>query len=310
MKIYAITNKIDGHQYIGSETIPGSRKKTHLWRLRRGTHHSKYLQRAFDKHGEAAFVFSTLEDGLADNSELLRREQHYIDTLKPVYNMCCIAGNTSGIKHTEAQKQKISAWLQAAYADGRWVPSRHMLGKTHSVETRLKMSQASRGVPKSAEARANMSASRIARGTSPAQCEANRVRGLGRHPTEETRAKLRAAQQRRTEHQSPTASTRAKMSEAHRKRWAAMDPVERAERGRKLAAMAKGRIVSAATRDALRKAKLGAKASAETRERLSAAQRARWAAIPKSERSPSQEVRERFSAGQRARWARVRAGTA
>ena len=220
MKIYVITNQVNGNQYIGSETIPGTRKKTHLWHLRRRTHHSKYLQNAFNTHGEHSFIFETLEDNIKDNTALLAREQHYIDTLNPVYNMCKVAGNSRGIKLSEDVKKKISAGLHRAYSSGDRVHCSPMRGKKHSDETKLKISLSGRGRVTTDEARANISASRIAHGTSPAQREANRLRSLGRHPTEETRAKLRFTQQNRT-NKPASMETRAKMSAVHKARWAA-----------------------------------------------------------------------------------------
>ena len=47
--------------YVGSSLNISERWWEHRWDLRRGTHHSRYLQRAWDKYGEEAFVFSILE---------------------------------------------------------------------------------------------------------------------------------------------------------------------------------------------------------------------------------------------------------
>jgi group I intron endonuclease len=83
--VYAIYNHITGLVYVGSSVDIGNRKSQHLDALRRGNHHNPYLQRSFTKYGVAAFSFKVLE--LCQPEELLCREQAYIDSLQPVYNV-------------------------------------------------------------------------------------------------------------------------------------------------------------------------------------------------------------------------------
>ena len=79
--IYAITNKINNNQYIGSTNDYKRRWHKHLWSLKTGQHHSNALQRAWDKYGEDNFEFSILEE--CEVSIQFEREQFYIDTLQP-----------------------------------------------------------------------------------------------------------------------------------------------------------------------------------------------------------------------------------
>lgn len=79
--VYIIRNSVNGKFYIGSSIEIESRWKFHVWSLRKGTHANNYLQRAWDKYGESAFIFTILEECTAD--EVLLREQHFIDTLQP-----------------------------------------------------------------------------------------------------------------------------------------------------------------------------------------------------------------------------------
>jgi len=48
-------------------------------------------------------------------ADLNKREQHYMDSLKPVYNTLKIAGNSFGYRHTEESKDKRSKSLKGVY---------------------------------------------------------------------------------------------------------------------------------------------------------------------------------------------------
>lgn len=96
--IYEIKNKINNKIYIGSSININYRIKRHFKDLEKGTHHSRFLQRSYDKYGSEAFSFRTVE--LAPKEKLLSVEQSYLDKLKPSYNNSKVAGNTSGAKHS------------------------------------------------------------------------------------------------------------------------------------------------------------------------------------------------------------------
>lgn len=102
--IYAIEHVESGKQYIGSARKFVSRFSLHKMQLRSGEHHSAYLQRAWDKYGEAAFIFKVLIQ--CTSADLLRYEQLAIDALRPSYNMNPKAGSVTGLKWTAAQKLK------------------------------------------------------------------------------------------------------------------------------------------------------------------------------------------------------------
>lgn len=97
--IYRIRNSVNGKFYIGSSVNVESRIFKHLSFLRRGKHPNSHLQAAFTKYGEAAFEYLLIEE--CTSTELLSREQHHIDSLKPEYNICQVAGNTLGYRHTD-----------------------------------------------------------------------------------------------------------------------------------------------------------------------------------------------------------------
>lgn len=123
--IYKILNISNGRFYVGSSVQIESRIFKHLAFLRRGDHPNKHLQAAFSKYKEQNFDFELLE--VCQKSELLAREQHYIDSLNPEYNICKVAGNTLGYRHNHAARNKMSI----ANAGNK----RH-LGKAHSEETK------------------------------------------------------------------------------------------------------------------------------------------------------------------------------
>jgi group I intron endonuclease len=76
--IYTIACSENGKTYIGSTMrSPRQRWLEHLHHLRKGKHHSRYLQHAYSKHGEESLTFSVVED-VADANFLLPREQFHI----------------------------------------------------------------------------------------------------------------------------------------------------------------------------------------------------------------------------------------
>lgn len=106
--VYLIRNTRNGKIYVGSTHKRWLRHKSSL---RRGDHHSKHLQRAWDKHGASSFKFEIVER--VDNEEkLIAHEQTHLDNITPYnrdigYNICPVAGNSLGTTHTEAAKQKM-----------------------------------------------------------------------------------------------------------------------------------------------------------------------------------------------------------
>jgi group I intron endonuclease len=105
--IYLISNKKTGEGYVGSSINVVDRCNRHKIKLRNGQHHSRFLQRSWDKYGEDAFLFYLLE-AVDEPRALVGREQYYIDTLRPSYNANPIATTMLGFKHSEETKAKVS----------------------------------------------------------------------------------------------------------------------------------------------------------------------------------------------------------
>lgn len=132
--IYSITNTLNGDSYIGSAVNLRQRWFNHRSRLVSNIHENEHLQRAWKKYSEDNFIFETVE--LCDKERLIEREQIYIDSEKPVYNMCPVAGSCLGVKRSDETKRKVSEAKKG---------NTNMLGKHLSEEARCKVSEALKG---------------------------------------------------------------------------------------------------------------------------------------------------------------------
>jgi group I intron endonuclease len=115
--VYILLNTKNEKVYVGSASKSiWKRFREHRSALRRGLHCNTYLQRAWDKYGEDAFVFVVAENTATE--ECLAAEQSWIDKLDATnrnkgYNRCPRAGNSLGVKLpplTEEHKQRIKEY--------------------------------------------------------------------------------------------------------------------------------------------------------------------------------------------------------
>lgn len=139
MGIYCIHNRVRNLMYVGSSCDLRSRLLTHKRELRKGCHHSRYLQRAWDKYGEASFDFGIVEF-VDKKDDLLQIEQSWIDSIGH-YNVSREAKRPS-VVITEETRRKISNSLK-----GRPSPTK---GTMHTEESKRKMREARRGQDRSA----------------------------------------------------------------------------------------------------------------------------------------------------------------
>jgi group I intron endonuclease len=119
--IYRWLNTVTGQAYIGSSKHLHRRRNEHLRELRKGVSPCFKLQHAWNKYGETAFEFEALAFCLED--DLLRQEQlalNAFDAVNTGYNISPEAGAP-------------------------------MRGRKVSPETRLKISLANKGRPKTPE---------------------------------------------------------------------------------------------------------------------------------------------------------------
>ncbi len=139
--IYQILNTKNEKCYIGSAVNILRRLHVHRSLLRSGKHPNIYLQRAFDKFDGRNFEFRPLL--LCDRYLLLFYEQRAINVYRDngsVYNIASIAGSRLGVNHTKEARQKMSKARKGKYI-GSFNP---FYGKTHSVETKRKLSEFAR----------------------------------------------------------------------------------------------------------------------------------------------------------------------
>lgn len=91
--IYQIRNIVNNKIYVGSTGCADLRFYKHFNLLKNGNHHSQKLQHAYNKHGKKNFKVEILEElPEYDEVKIIEREQHYIDILKPFYNISPYAG--------------------------------------------------------------------------------------------------------------------------------------------------------------------------------------------------------------------------
>lgn len=106
--IYRWINNLNKNTYIGSSTNLSVRFYTY-YSLAYLVKSNRPIERALLKHGYSNFTLEILEYCNKDN--LLKREQFYLDNLKPEYNIVEKAGSTLGYKHTEESLKKMRNFI-------------------------------------------------------------------------------------------------------------------------------------------------------------------------------------------------------
>lgn len=95
--IYKIFNTITKQCYVGSSKNIIKRWKRHLYQLSKGSHHSIFLQRSWNKYGKTCFTLEILEKVTQD--KLFDREAAWINLLKPEFNLGTIGGGDNLSNH-------------------------------------------------------------------------------------------------------------------------------------------------------------------------------------------------------------------
>jgi group I intron endonuclease len=144
--IYLWTHKESGKRYVGSAVDLPKRIRDYYSIAYLTRSKSMYICNALLHHGYSAFsltifeyidIFSLSKDKA--KTFILEREQLYLDSLSPEYNILATAGSRLGGSHSEEAKQKMSESHK---------------GKLHSAKTKALMS-----IPKSEAHKRKISAS-------------------------------------------------------------------------------------------------------------------------------------------------------
>lgn len=122
--VYLWLHKTNGKYYVGSSVNLRYRFYDYFSKSYFGKSGNTIIANAISKYGLEVFEFVILE--FTEKEETLSREQFFISTLKPEYNILQIAGCTLGFKPTAETRIKLS---KAA------------LGRKHSLETKAKISE-------------------------------------------------------------------------------------------------------------------------------------------------------------------------
>jgi group I intron endonuclease len=105
--IYIIVNLINNKFYIGSASYSLVQRISHHFQdLRKNKHFNRHLQSAYNKYGEDNFVAFEIE--YCSPEKCLDREQYYLDTYNPDYNIQKVARSPLGVKRSEETKKKLS----------------------------------------------------------------------------------------------------------------------------------------------------------------------------------------------------------
>lgn len=107
--IYRWVNLLNGNSYVGSSVNLVRRLKEYYsiyYLENEGKKNNSRIYRAILKIGYSNFRIEILE--YCDREILIEREQLYLDTLQPEYNILKTAGSLHGFKHSEATIKRLN----------------------------------------------------------------------------------------------------------------------------------------------------------------------------------------------------------
>lgn len=143
--IYCIINTVTGKRYVGKSIDIENRFQGHTLELKSNSHFNSYLQRAWNKYGEACFEFAVLEQ--CNEESLDDREKYWIDyfggfTSPLTYNLA--EGGAGGRMHPDIVMRRADSISRSRKLTpaGTYSGTRNsMYGKHHSVSTKAILSE-------------------------------------------------------------------------------------------------------------------------------------------------------------------------
>jgi group I intron endonuclease len=122
--VYRNTLELD-KVYIGSTATLSKRAARHQSEVAQGKVSCPRFYNAVRKYGWSQYQFGVLEY-VSNTSDLIMREQYFLDLILPYYNVNKLAGSMRGFKHSVEFSEKIRT---------------ARLGKKHSADTKEKISR-------------------------------------------------------------------------------------------------------------------------------------------------------------------------
>jgi len=131
--VYRWTNLINGNSYIGS-SVNLSRRLTQYYNINILTKYrqNSNIHKAILKYGYSKFKLDILE--YCDRKDTIKREQYYMDTFKPEYNILKFAGSNLGFVHSSESIEKIRMKKKGRKHTIETLAK--MMGRTHSEATK------------------------------------------------------------------------------------------------------------------------------------------------------------------------------
>jgi len=152
--IYKIINIVNNKFYVGSAVDLKRRKRRHFSELRTGKHNNRYLQAAWVKYGEQAFVFVVVEE-LSEDADLLAAENVWLK--EHVGKDYCYNIGVDAVAPTLGWSgEKSPTWGRKRTP--KELAAQSWKGRTHSEKAKAAIRASLIGKPKSAEVRAKISA--------------------------------------------------------------------------------------------------------------------------------------------------------
>lgn len=149
--IYKITNIKNKKMYIGKSIEIEKRWENHIRKLNNGKHENDHLQKSWNKYKEKNFKFEVIKEcpeKELDKNEILLIKK--LETYKPEYGYNKTMGG-DGCSPNEETKAMISNSLKGHQG---WFKN-----KKHSIQARLKMSKAMKGIKRTEENKEKISQS-------------------------------------------------------------------------------------------------------------------------------------------------------
>jgi len=155
--IYRWVNNLNGKTYVGS-ALDLAKRLVSYYNIKELSRNSRPIKDALLKYGHSNFTIEILE--YCSKTNLLEREQFYLDLLIPDYNILKYAYSLLGYKHSKENIEKFKAKIISP--EHKKIISELHKGKLVSEETRNKLAAATaeyrKKNPLTSEALANIKA--------------------------------------------------------------------------------------------------------------------------------------------------------